>query len=103
MKKFVSYFVTLWIPLGLSFPSTILFITSHPQSKNSSDLEKVEVALPALIRGPYLNMVNQTAVTLRWRTDSMTNTKVEIGTVHGTYPTIFNNASLVHNLTQSVP
>ncbi|HEX6171909.1 MAG TPA: Ig-like domain-containing protein, partial [Chitinophagaceae bacterium] len=46
-----------------------------------------------LTRGPYMNMGNQTAVTLRWRTDIATNSRVELGTVHGTYPIVFNDAA----------
>jgi hypothetical protein len=48
-----------------------------------------------LTRGPYLNMGNETAVTLRWRTDVATNSKVELGTSYGTYPVVINNSSVV--------
>lgn len=39
----------------------------------------------ALTRGPYLQMGNQTGVTLRWRTNIPTNSKVQAGTTYGTY------------------
>ncbi|OQP59556.1 hypothetical protein A3860_37215 [Niastella vici] len=39
----------------------------------------------SLTRGPYLQMGNQTAVTLRWRTNTATNSRIEVGTVFGTY------------------
>ena len=48
-----------------------------------------------LTRGPYLNMGNETAVTLRWRTDVATNSRVEVGTSFGNYPIVVNNASSV--------
>jgi hypothetical protein len=38
-----------------------------------------------LIRGPYLQMGSQNAVTLRWRTDVATNSRIDVGTVYGTY------------------
>ena len=38
-----------------------------------------------LTRGPYLQMGNQTAVTLRWRTNTATDSKIEVGIVYGTY------------------
>lgn len=38
-----------------------------------------------LTRGPYLQMGNQTAVTLRWRTDVATDSKFEAGTTFGNY------------------
>jgi len=44
-------------------------------------------------RGPYLNMGNQTSITIRWRTSAATNTKVTVGTVFGTYPLVFTNAT----------
>ncbi len=47
-----------------------------------------------LIRGPYLNMGNQTAITLRWRTDIAKNTQVEIGTTFGAYPSVLSDATL---------
>jgi 3',5'-cyclic AMP phosphodiesterase CpdA len=60
----------------------------------SFDLELVGSNEPDLIRGPYLNMVNESAVTLRWRTDLPTASKVEIGKTHGSYPTVFNDPAL---------
>ncbi len=37
-------------------------------------------------RGPYLQMANETAVTVRWRTNVATNSRVTWGTSFGTYP-----------------
>ncbi|MBL7815112.1 MAG: metallophosphoesterase [Saprospiraceae bacterium] len=36
-----------------------------------------------LTRGPYLQMGNQNAITIRWRTDVPTNSKVSFGTIAG--------------------
>ncbi len=48
-----------------------------------------------LTRGPYLQMGNQTSVTLRWRTNIATSTRFEAGTVYGTYSIKVNSAALV--------
>lgn len=36
-----------------------------------------------IIRGPYLQMVNQNSIIIRWRTDSLTNSKVAFGLKEG--------------------
>ena len=38
-----------------------------------------------LIRGPYLQMVNSTSITLRWRTLIASDSKIEVGTQLGNY------------------
>jgi hypothetical protein len=38
-----------------------------------------------LTRGPYLQMANQTGVTLRWRTNVATDSKIEVGSSAGNY------------------
>ena len=48
-----------------------------------------------LTRGPYLNMGGQNSIALRWRTSGSQNSRVEIGTSFGTYPTVINDASSV--------
>ncbi len=73
----------------------------HQNSATSTDLSfdlQLVSSVPGaalLTRGPYLNMGNETAVTLRWRTDVATNSKVELGTSLGTYPIVVNNSSVV--------
>jgi acid phosphatase type 7 len=46
-------------------------------------------------RGPYLQMGNQTAVTFRWRTGTAQNSRIELGTVYGSYPIVVNDAASV--------
>lgn len=55
----------------------------------STEVDNVPEAM--LTRGPYLQMGNQTAVTLRWRTSDATNTIFEVGTVYGNYSKKVNN------------
>jgi 3',5'-cyclic AMP phosphodiesterase CpdA len=73
----------------------VIAVEIHQSDASSSDIsfnfELVGSNTPSLTRGPYLNMGNETAVTLRWRTDIATNTKVELGTTHGVYPTVFTD------------
>lgn len=79
--------------------NNIIAVEIHQNALTSSDIS-FDMELigntgsgALLTRGPYMNMGNQTAVTLRWRTDIATNSRVEVGTVHGTYPAVFNDAS----------
>lgn len=51
--------------------------------------------VPALVRGPYLQMGNDNAFTVRWRTNVACKSKVEVGTVFGTYPTVVNDPNIV--------
>lgn len=66
------------------------YLQSAAQSIDVANLPE-----PILTRGPYLQMGNQTAVTLRWRTNIATNTTIEVGTVYGNYPLKASNAKLV--------
>jgi len=48
-----------------------------------------------LSRGPYLQAGSQDGITIRWRTSAAENSKVELGTVYGSYPIVVNDASAV--------
>jgi hypothetical protein len=71
----------------------------HQRSATSSDvtfdmeLSGTIPGLPVLQRGPYLMMGSQTAVTIRWRTDVASDSKVTVGTVFGTYPIVVSDAT----------
>lgn len=62
----------------------------HQNAANSTDISfdlrltgsKATVAA-TIIRGPYLQMGNQNAITIRWRTDIGTDSKIRYGTVAG--------------------
>jgi len=45
----------------------------------------------SIIRGPYLQAGSKTELTIRWRTDIATTSKIGIGTTPGTYPTSFTD------------
>ena len=85
-------------PSVLVSGNNVIAVEIHQNSVASSDisfdLELIGNDGITLTRGPYMNMGNQTAVTLRWRTDIATDSKVELGTVHGTYPSVFNDAAV---------
>jgi hypothetical protein len=85
--------------------NNIIAVEIHQDRANSSDIS-FDMELTAsndasLTRGPYLNVSSETAVVLRWRTNLATNTKVDIGTTHGSYTTTFNDAALTteHEIT----
>lgn len=48
-----------------------------------------------LSRGPYLQAGSQDGITIRWRTSAAENSKVELGTIYGSYPIVVNDASAV--------
>jgi methionine-rich copper-binding protein CopC len=90
-------------PAAFVTGTNVIAVEIHQNAANSSDIS-FDLELigntgsgALLTRGPYMNMGNQTAVTLRWRTDVATNSKVEVGTAHGSYPVVFNDASSVTN------
>ncbi|MBP6023725.1 metallophosphoesterase [Ferruginibacter sp.] len=57
--------------------------------------QSVKIAVAqTLTRGPYLQMGNQTGVTIRWRSSSATNSRVTWGTVFGTYPNTVDSATV---------
>jgi 3',5'-cyclic AMP phosphodiesterase CpdA len=79
--------------------TNVIAVEIHQNVANSTDLSfdlelKGNTSTPSAIltRGPYMNMVNETAVTIRWRTNIATNSSIEVGTVHGTYPITVNDA-----------
>ena len=79
--------------------NNVIAVEIHQNAANSSDISfdlQLIGTVPGaalLTRGPYLNMGNETAVSLRWRTDVATNSKVEVGTSFGTYPIVVNDAT----------
>ena len=74
-------------------------VAGPPISSSSTDLSfNLELTgsdafTAALTRGPYLQMGNQTAITIHWKTSTLQNSRVEIGTSFGTYPTVVSNAT----------
>ena len=81
--------------------NNVIAVEMHQNAANSSDLSfdlQLIGTVPGaalLTRGPYLNMGNATAVTIRWRTDAATNSRVELGTSFGSYPIVVNDAAAV--------
>lgn len=54
-----------------------------------------------VIRGPYIQMANAGGITLRWRTNIATDSKIEVGTTYGMYNLIAinNDISIEHAVT----
>ncbi len=78
--------------------NNIIAVEIHQAAATSSDLffdmEMIGVnsIVGTLTRGPYLQMGNETGVTIRWKTDNPTNSRVTWGTVFGTYPNTVDDA-----------
>jgi predicted MPP superfamily phosphohydrolase len=80
--------------------NNIIAVEVHQNSATSSDLffdmelTGLTVLTGTLTRGPYLQVGNQTGVTIRWRTDIATDSRVTWGTAFGTYPNTVDDAAL---------
>ena len=78
--------------------NNLIAVEIHQSSSNSSDLffdmELIGVSDVAVSRGPYLNMGGQTGITIRWRTDVATNSRVTFGTTLGNYPNLVDDATV---------
>lgn len=82
----------------------VIAIEVHQNATTTSDMdfylqaEGVLYTPPptvTLTYGPYLQMGNQTGVSVRWRTNTVSKSRLMVGTVAGTYPIVVNDASLV--------
>lgn len=65
-----------------------LTVTDDNQATSTDDVTvtvNATVATSTLIRGPYLQMGSTNAVTLRWRSDVKTDSKISVGTSVGNY------------------
>lgn len=72
--------------------SNTIAVEIHQTSASSSDISfdlqlkgTTNSTLPSITRGPYLQMGNQTAVSVRWRTSIAATGKVKYGTTFGVY------------------
>ncbi len=80
--------------------NNIIAVEVHQVNATSSDLffdmelTGIETITGSLTRGPYLQMGGETSVSVRWRTDYPTNSRVQFGTVLGTYPNTVDDATL---------
>lgn len=86
---------------AFSAGSNTIAVEIHQASATSSDisfdlkLDGNDAFAATLTRGPYLQMGNQNSITIRWKTSSASNSRVELGTSFGTYPTVVSNATSV--------
>jgi hypothetical protein len=83
--------------------SNIIAVEIHQSDPLSSDVT-FDMSLtgstgtaeqPNVIRGPYLQMGNQTAVTIKWRTDLPSRSRIYYGTVPGSFSSFADNPALV--------
>jgi hypothetical protein len=75
-------------------------VEMHQNAGTSTDLSfdmELRANAPGgitLTRGPYLQMANGNAVSLRWRSDIATDSKISVGTVNGVYTITATNATV---------
>jgi 3',5'-cyclic AMP phosphodiesterase CpdA len=78
--------------------ANIIAVEIHQSAVTSSDLffdmELIGVNTLNVTRGPYLQVGSQTGMTIRWRTDVATNSRVTFGTTHGTYTNTVDSATV---------
>jgi hypothetical protein len=91
--------------ISFSLPATafragtnVIAVEVHQNYASSSDISfDLEVIgsggtttpqVPVLVRGPFLQKGSQTAMSIKWRTDIATESKVEVGTLLGNYPLV---------------
>ena len=70
--------------------NNLIAVEIHQTTVTSGDLffdmELIGVNTLNVTRGPFLQVGSQTGITIRWRTDVATDSRVTFGTTHGTYP-----------------
>jgi acid phosphatase type 7 len=85
-------------PSTFSAGTNTIAVEIHQSGQASSDItfdmELVALTTATLTRGPYLQAGKQDSLTIRWRTDVPTDTKVSWGTVPGVYPNSLTNTAL---------
>ncbi|MBL0012205.1 MAG: metallophosphoesterase family protein [Flavobacterium sp.] len=76
----------------------VIAVEIHQNSITSSDItfdmELIGTSETNITRGPYLQLGSTDGVTIRWRTDVATDSKVTWGTTFGIYPDSIVNSSL---------
>ena len=78
--------------------NNVVAVEIHQNAITSSDItfdmELIATSNPVLTRGPYLQVGTTDGVTIRWRTDKDTDSKVTWGTTFGVYPNNIVDATL---------
>jgi hypothetical protein len=87
MNKPVLVLLVLFFSLFSFIPTTPV-----PDSNEWKKLQNSPTAI--LTRGPYLQMASQAAVTLRWRTDLATDSRIEAGPATDNYPLSATNPNV---------
>jgi hypothetical protein len=83
-------------PAALVAGANLLAVEIHQQSPTSSDISfelELSAAPPGVSRGPYLQDGSSTGVTVRWRTDLPTDTRVRYGKTTATLTAVADGAA----------
>ena len=85
---------------SFSAGTNLIAVEIHQSDNTSSDISfDMELlgnppGAATLTRGPYLQMGNQTGITIRWKTNTATNSRVTWGTTFGLYPNVVDDATV---------
>lgn len=78
--------------------NNIIAVEIHQSALTSGDLyfdmELTGLNAVSVIRGPILQVGGQTGITIMWRTDEPTNSRVTFGTTYGTYTNTVDSATV---------
>ncbi|HEY1115036.1 MAG TPA: fibronectin type III domain-containing protein, partial [Chitinophagaceae bacterium] len=85
VQALVALFIKMVMVHALTGCSGSLPFYSSGKKASIKDSRQKEQKMPKLVRGPYLQMVNGSSATLRWRTDIPTDSRLEVGISHGHY------------------
>ena len=91
--------LTAVLPTSFFITGTnVIAVEIHQNAVTSSDItfdmELIATSNPVLTRGPYLQVGTTDGVTVRWRTDKVTDSKVSWGTTFDVYPNSITDAAL---------
>lgn len=92
-------------PAQLVVGTNQLAVEVHQASVESSDLsfdcELTELPLPPVVRGPYLQMMGPDRVTIRWRTDLPTDSRIQYGAAPGALTQVADDTDITteHSVT----
>ena len=85
VQALVALFLKMVVIHALAGCSGQLPYYSNSRALSSKEGKSKSPRKALLVRGPYLQMVNGQGATLRWRTDTPTDSRLEVGTSYGHY------------------
>lgn len=88
-----SPFGFVWNNVAPGIYTLTAVATDNRLARATSAPVSIEVVLPRIVRGPYLQLGTPTSVIVRWRTDAATDSIVRWGTGAGVLPNSITNGA----------